>query len=453
VKKLFTLIFGIGLAIGAIAQSELTLPFLRDVYQSSYINPTVIPEHTFSLGLPGNSSVYTQLISNGFRPGKVVDFKNDTLYISPSKLLSELSDKNLLYSGTSVDLFHLRIRIRNGFYWIGARTNVNVDFQYPKDFIELAIKGNQSFIGRNMDFSNLKLDATVYNEYSYGMALEYNRWIFGGRVSLLQGLANVQFDPKTLNMKIDTLNLRQTINSDARLNMAGIPMNGAGEPDFDKFSDVNYMTDYLTSFKNRGFALSAGATYKMTDRLRFSASFYDLGFIHWKDSVTNYNLKGNSNFSGIDILNDYLNGKDFDANSIVDTILNDFNRDTVKKAYTTYLKPKFNLSVSYNLFRRTVVGFSASGVYNNKIYPAFTVGIQQGLGRFLNILATMSYNQKTIQNLGFGLVIKPGPMQIYIVTDNIFPIFNPNYTTNMNIRVGTNIVFGRVKPAAGLPYR
>ncbi len=452
-KKIFVLAISIGLATGALAQSELTLPFLRDVFQSSYINPTVIPEHTFSLGLPGNSSVYTQFITNGFRPGKVVSIKNDTLHIDPNKLLSELSDKNLIYSGSSVDLFHLRVKIRNGFYWIGARSNVEVNFQYPKDFIELAIKGNGAFIGRSMDFSNLNFDATLYNEYSYGMALEYNRWVFGGRVSLLQGLSNIQFDPKSLNMKVDTLNFRQTINSDARLNVAGIPMDSEGKPNIDQFSDVNYITNYLSSFKNRGFALSAGATYKMSDRLRFSASFYDLGYIHWKDSVTNYNLKGQSSFSGIDVLHQYLNGEKIDGAAILDTIIDDFNRDTVNKAYTTYLKPKFNLSVSYNLFRRTVVGFSASGVYNKKLYPAFTLGLQQGLGRFLNLLTTISYNQKTIQNLGVGFVIKPGPFQFYVVTDNIFPIFSPDYTTNMNVRFGMNIVLGRVKPAVGLPYR
>ncbi|HCT30383.1 MAG TPA: hypothetical protein DIW31_06545 [Bacteroidales bacterium] len=412
-----------------------------------------MPEHTFSLGLPGNSSVYTQFITNGFRPGKVVTIKNDTLHIDPNKLLSELSDKNLIYSGTSVDLFHLRLKIRNGYYWIGARTNVEVNFQYPKDIIELAIKGNEWLIGREMDLSNLKFDATLYNEFSYGMALEYNRWVFGGRISLLQGLSNVQFDPKSLNMRVDTLNFRQTMNADARLNTAGIPMNGEGDISFDNVSDINYITDYLTNFKNRGFALSAGATYKMSDRLRFSASFYDLGYINWKDSVVNYNLKGQSSFSGIDILSSYLNGEDIQADTIIDAIIDDFNRDTINKAYTTYLKPKFNLSVNYNIFRRTIVGFSASGVYNKKLYPAFTLGLQQGLGRFLNLLATISYNQKTIKNLGVGFVIKPGPFQFFVITDNIYPIFNQDYTTNVNVRFGMNIVLGRVKPAAGLPYR
>ncbi|RPH29960.1 MAG: hypothetical protein EHM93_16540 [Bacteroidales bacterium] len=452
-KKLTILIISLGLAVGVKAQSELTLPFMSDVFQSSYINPTVLPEHTFSLGLPGVSSMYGQFISNGFLPKNIIDFKNDTAHIVPDKLLAELTDKNLLLAYTSLDIFHLRLKIRNGYYWFGVRNNFNVSFQYPKDFLSLALEGNKSFIGKNLDLTNLNLDATLYNEYSFGMALEYNRWVFGGRISLLQGLSNVQFNPENLTIQVDSSMYGHTMNANARLNMAGIPMNGAGDPNFDHAQELDYITNYLSNFKNKGVALSVGATYKLTDRIKFSASFYDLGFISWKDSVTNYNLKGQSEFSGLDILQSYLNGSDIETDTIIDSILDDFDRDTIHQAYKTYLKPKFNVSVSYNLFRRTILGFSASGVYNKKLYPAFTLGISQGLGRFLNLIANISYNQKTFNNLGVGLVIKPGPFQFYVIADNVYPAINPLYTTNGNIRVGMNIVFGRVKPAVGLPYR
>ncbi len=452
-KKITLFLLSLGLTVGVKAQSELTLPFMSDVFQSSYINPTVLPEHTFSLGLPGVSSIYTQVITNGFRPGKVISFRNDTTHIDLNKLLAELKDKNLIYSGTSVDIFHLRLKIRNGYYWFGVRNNLNVSFQYPKDFIELAMRGNASFIGRSLDFSNLNVDMTLYNEYSFGMAKEYNRWVFGGRISLLQGLSNIQFVPKSLNIKIDTLMFRETANADASLNMAGIPMNSSGSPSFDHVSELSYITDYLTSFKNKGFSLSAGVTYKLNDKLKFSASFYDLGFINWKDSVVNYTLKGQSSFSGLDVLKGYLNGTNIGADTVVDKMLDDFTRDTIHKSYKTYLNPKFNVSVSYNIFRRTTIGLSASGVYNKKLYPAVTLGLSQGLGRFLNLLTTISYNQKTINNLGVGFVIKPGPFQIYVITDNIYPAINPESFTNVNIRVGMNFVFGRVKQAVGLPYR
>jgi hypothetical protein len=420
---------------------------MSDVFQSSYVNPTVIPEHTFSLGLPG-TSVYYQFISNGFLPKNFIDFRNDTAFIVPSKILADLQDQNMINSNSSVDLFHLRLKIQNGYYWFGIRSNVSISFQYPKELFSLPLDGNFAFIGKNLDFSNLKMDATLYNEYSFGMAKEYNHWIFGGRVSLLQGLSNIQFDPKSFNIQIDTVNYDVVGHANGTLNTAGIPMNSAGDMSFDHAQSMSYITNYLTNFKNKGFALSLGATYKLDDKLSFSLAFSDFGYINWKDSVTNYTIKGNSTFP-LDIVSNYLNDKKID----VDSILDEFNRDTIQKSYRTYLHPKYFLSANYKIFKRTIVGFSATGVYNKKLYPAYTLGLSQGVGRYFNLLATMSYNQKTIHNLGVGLVIKPGPVQIYVIADNVYPLINPLYTTNINVRFGMNFVFGRVKPAVGLPYR
>ncbi|HPI45239.1 MAG TPA: hypothetical protein PLH91_08410, partial [Tenuifilaceae bacterium] len=82
-----------------------------------------------------------------------------------------------------------------------------------------------------------------------------------------------------------------------------------------------------------------------------------------------------------------------------------------------------------------------------------TFGLQQGIGRWFNIIATASLNQRSFNNLGFGFMIKPGPTQIFIVADNLYPAINPLYTTNANFRFGMNWVFGRVKQPEGMPYR
>ena len=52
-------------------------------------------------------------------------------------------------------------------------------------------------------------------------------------------------------------------------------------------------------------------------------------------------------------------------------------------------------------------------------------------------------------------MFKPGPFQIYIVSDNIFvsqinnyedgSFYLPQYMTNANIRVGINLVFGKIQ--------
>ncbi|NOU16308.1 MAG: hypothetical protein HOO91_01945 [Bacteroidales bacterium] len=452
-KRISIIILSIGLVLHVKAQSELTLPFLRDVFQSSYINPTVLPEHTVSLGLPGMSSVYGQVIQNGLVLKDFTDFRNDTTHINPNKLLAGLSDKNLIYTGTTVDIFHLRIKVRNGYYWIGIRNNLNLGLQYPKSLMSLIINGNKQFIGNSLDLSNTRVDVTLYNEYSFGMAKELNRWVFGGRVSLLQGLSNVQFEPKSFNISIDNDMYVHTAEADVKMNTAGIPKNSKGDFSFDHAQDITYLTNYFSNFNNKGVSLSAGVTYKLDDKTRFSAAFSDLGYINWKDSVTNYTMKGTTNFGGVDMLTGWLYNNEINTDSLINKMKDDFVRDTIHSNYRTYLHPKFLVSASYDIFRRTTIGISATGVYNKKLYPAFTLGLSQGLGRFLNLISTISYNQKTINNLGVGLVIKPGPMQIYIIADNVYPAINPLYTTNVNFRFGVNLVFGRVKSAVGLPYR
>lgn len=50
-------------------------------------------------------------------------------------------------------------------------------------------------------------------------------------------------------------------------------------------------------------------------------------------------------------------------------------------------------------------------------------------------------------------MIKPGPLQIFAIVDNAYPLINPLSTTNLNARVGINLVFGRVKQPEGMPFR
>lgn len=222
---------------------------------------------------------------------------------------------------------------------------------------------------------------------------------------------------------------------------------------FDHVDNSTWLADYLSNFKNKGFALSGGVTYKYDDNTRLSFSFHDLGFINWKDSVQTYTLKGVTEFNGFDALSEWLYGGDVDADSLLQSMEDDFTRDTIYSSYRTWLHPKFNLSVNYNLARRTILGLSFSGVYNKRFYPALTLGLQQGIGRFFNIIGTASINQRSFKNLGLGIMIKPGPLQIFAIVDNAYPLINPLSTTNLNARVGINLVFGRVKQPEGMPFR
>lgn len=439
------------MAFGANAQPEQVLPFMTDVFQSSWNNPSVWPEHAVSVGLPG-TSVFAQGVHRGFVLGNVAEFRNDTLHLMPSRLPGELKANNLLHAGASADLLHVRVKIRNGFYWIGARTRAEADFRYPAELVTLAVEGNAPYVGKTLDLGDLQAGTTAWNEYSLGVSQKADRWVFGIRISYLQGLAQGGFEPVRLNLAIDSAMYAHTVDADARIRTAGLPENEDGSIDFSLFEDPGYATRYFTRFRNAGFSFAAGATFRPDDRLEISLAVSDLGFIRWKDNVVQYTLTGQSEFAGLDLLRSYLNHTEVDADSVLDAMADDFVRDTVHQGYTTWLHPQFLASARFAVFPRTLVGLSVSAVYNRKFYPALTLGVSQGMGRYFNLMVSASWN-RNIRNLGMGLMVKPGPLQFYVVADNLWPLINPLYATNVSVRAGFNLVFGRVKKEQGLPYR
>lgn len=430
------------------AQPEVTLPYMRNVFQASFVNPTIMPEHTVSLGL----SVFGQAISNGFQPKSFLNYRTDTMYVNLNSLLGDMGDKNLIYVGQNLDIFHIRVKGKSSFTWFAVRQNATATLQYPRELFSLAIEGNKQFIGSTIDFSNLKTDVSIYNEFTIGYLKDLAQWTFAGRISLLQGLANINFDPKVMQVEIDTAMYAHTATADGHLRTSGIPKNTNGDISFDNV-DGQWVTNKLTGFGNKGFAISGGATYKFDERMKLSFSFADIGFIKWKDEIQTYTLKGTTQFEGLDVLGDLLKGVDVNVDSLLQKMEDDFTRDTIAVSYTTWLNPKFNFSATYDLTRRITLGLTFATFYNKRLYPSITLGFSQGIGRFFQLVGTASIYQRSIPNLGVGFVLKPGPLQFFVVADNLYPAIDPLAFTNANVRVGINFVFGRVNPPQGLPYR
>lgn len=458
--------------ISGFAQSELTLPFMGNIFQNTYLNPAVQTEHSVSIGLPGLSSFQFQIISNGFIPHRFLSIADNTLSISPANLESQLRNRNLLYLNAGVDLLHVKIRIQNWDIWYGTRQNHQLSLFYPKSLVSLAIMGNEQYIDKPMDLTPMGVNGVLYREHTVGASTQRGKWVFGARASLLHGLTNVYLKPNNLSVTITDDMYSMTTDADAVLRTSGLPGDSLAninfsqfgvfdETDISSFSDfkefmkTNYTANYLSRFRNPGFALSAGASYKYDSRFTFSFAFSDLGFISWSDSTKQYSARGESDFKGVDALGDMLNGDEFSVQSLVDGFASNFAAEEGHQvSYATWLHTKLYLSATYQLAQRTQVNASFYGVVNRGFYPAFTLGFNQGLGRMLNIALSASMNQRTISNIGFGLLVKPGPFQLYVVADNLYsPLVDPLTFTNMNVRVGLNIVIGWVKKPQGLPYK
>jgi hypothetical protein len=199
--------------------------------------------------------------------------------------------------------------------------------------------------------------------------------------------------------------------------------------------------------ENTGFAIDLGASYKITDKITVSGSVVDLGFINWKTNVANYqtNTKnGNFTFNGFDInklgssMNPYID-------SLSDSLKHVFDPKKTTNSYKTGLGTKVYAGVNYKLAKGLDAGLLFSGKFvNDHFYSALTLSLNEELNHILNVSASFSRVNKT-NNIGFGVSLNLLPVQIYMVSDNIFSLNRVDEVRNTNLHFGLNLAFGRIK--------
>lgn len=450
-KLLFPLIFMGFLRVG-FTQSELTMPWLETVYQASYINPAALPEHKISIGLPAISSIQAGITNTGFTLNQLIGQRTDTaLILNEYKALKQLRKHNFLYTGVSMDLFHIRVKVKHNFYSFHIKDNLSIRFAYPYDFVNFLLNGNGNYIGKKMDMSGLAFDATYYREYAFGIMHydEKKKLSYGGRVKFLQGLSNIDWKNKQLWLNTGADMYRLDVGSNGTINTS-LPVSPSGSTN-GNFNAGNY----LTNFHNKGAALDFGVNYRYSDRLILSAAISNLGFINWKTNVQNYSLQGGTYFAGVDPVKElYKNSTSL--HHYVDSLKSYFQYTQTQKSYTTTLPARLYLSARYKLYTKTELGL---GVFMEKyqtIRPAFTLALNQKIGKWFEGVITYSAQYRSFSNIGLGIMVKPGPVQFYFSTDNIIRRWTitsvnghsfaaPMNARFLNFRLGMNLVIFRIK--------
>lgn len=449
-KKIIPLLT-LGIVNIGFAQTELTLPFMENIQQSTYVNPTALPDHKVSIGLPVISSTYVDFTNTGFT---YKGLKNDqTMKYDPYKAMAQMDEtNNYINIGFKTDLLSFRVKARDWYFMFNATEDINTKWTYPKDLFAFILNGNGA--KDVYDFSTLGFNASHIREYGLGITKDSKNFTFGGRFKLLQGLANVYSTSKNMRITTDNSGMGQmSASADGILYTSG---------SIDNFDAVNYANNW----NNKGAAIDLGVTYKMSDKWHFTVSMLNVGFIDWKTDVRKYSIKGQADFAGADVFGPYVNGESFKISEVLDSLKKAFVlTDEKAPSYRTWQIPQFYGMVKYNLTKHTSFGASYQLEKFQIPRSAITVYANQKVGRFLSGVITYSYKFQTASNLGLGLVFKPGPFDIYFVGDNMLVpavqyIANGFYVKNnmvdnlksINFRVGMNLVFGRIKRAEHQSY-
>ena len=467
-KSIILFLFIIGFVFSSNAQQNMTLYGLKETSQALTVNPGFRQKNRVYVSLPlGFQNIY--LNNSAITLGKMFQKDaNDSLIIDPNNFMKQLGKMNFISVDSYNQLLGFGFKVKkNNFFTFNVANRFRSNIAIPKDLFGFAVYGNgsENYLGKRISLDGLAIDVSEYIEYSLG----YNRNInskltVGGRIKLLSGIANIHTTKSKLGITTDATTFDWTVDGQFGMNSS----NTLYFMDSTHTTDSKAMQKLPYNFKNLGLGLDLGGSYILTDKIQVSASLLDLGFINWKTNTSNYETNNiNYVFKGADFSK--LVHKDTTYNfgqELLDTSKTVLAKNGVSNNYKTSLHTKFYLGGSYTLNKY----FNGSvTLYNeftrNRYRAGLALAMNMNIKNWLSASVNYGMYGRAYNNLGFGLSLKGGPIQFFVMSDNIgtflfttpAPTNNsgskgtpiPYNSKNIHVSFGLNFVIGPLKDKDG----
>jgi hypothetical protein len=365
--------------------------------------------------------------------------QDDSVTMQFDNALSKLSDKNFISLSLRSNIIEGGFRWKKNYITFNVSEKANFNLTFPKELFELLLKGNGAFIGQEISMRRLNFDVTHHREYAIGFARQINDKVsVGGKLKYLYGMENFSSGKSNLSFYTAPDDYQIELSSDYIIHTSTTGNAKKGSSD-----------SYLFGLKNVGFAVDLGTTYKFNDRWKFMASVIDLGSIKWKSNVKNFVAEsGEYKFDGVDInkfINDSSGGGD-----LMDTLTNSFGPTENADAYKTSLPTHAYLNACFQINAKSnVSGLLHAEIFRETVQPTITASYNRKVSQHFAASVNYSMINQHWDNVGMGFSVNAGPVQIYMISDNLIGTINPLSHNTLHFNFGFNLVFGRLKVKTG----
>ena len=440
------------ITMSVFAQQEYSMHFLRDVWNSNYTNPGLQPYQTFfitgtSIGTSvsfkgtGDTPLFLEQADGRFRPNY-------------QGIVDNLDEDFRVRTNLSAELFGVGFKVKQLFFSLNTATKANAQIVFPKDIFELAWYGNEPFIGETVEFGP-SLDIEAYQELALGVNYTFNRKFSAGiRAKRLIGIFNASTTTDELSLTTGENHYETTITTDYVANISSSFLNIVApadgkltntQADFNQTALDNILQNRQLPDGNSGWAGDLGVSMNLKDRVEVSLSALDLGYIEWTNGVSGLQTTGTFNFDGL-TLAQATSGDIVSFVSVQDSLINLLTvSDVPGNTFRKNLSPKFYASALLKYGYWQLGGMWYNELNNGELISSIGLSGRYVLDDKLSLGAVYAYHDGRFDNFGVNTAFRLGPLQIHVVVDNIFPLFNPERMEYTNIRAGFNLVFGTKK--------
>lgn len=426
-------------SITSFSQKNFTLYNLKGTPQAFYANPSFTPKAKLyisaplgmvNLGVTNSAFSFDELLTH--------NLADSSYTINVKDVVGNLKKSNFLSVESNIELLGLGYKMKDMYFSFSATNKFQFNLNYPKDLLRLALEGNGSYLGERASLDGLGVNLNSYMEYAFGATKEINdKLTLGGRLKLISGIANINTKKSEIGLYTDAETFALTIDGSAEIQTANSLFYLDSNYIFDKKEIINNSL----IFANKGIGIDIGGTYKINDKLSINASVLDLGSITWKTNVSNYKSNNiNFKFEGVDVNELISDTSSNPGQNFQDTLTKIFSYDENYEKYTTFLNTKIYLGANYQLTKQINAGALLFNEFIKGKYRAgFSISMNASLKSWL--AASMNYTiyNGSFSNIGLGLSMKGGPMQFYIMSDNVLSLVKPFDARNVHVCLGMSI--------------
>ncbi|MEI7895671.1 MAG: DUF5723 family protein [bacterium] len=433
---------------GVFAQHDLGLYNMQIIPQRIFLNPAFIPDQKFYIGIPvlsGMQSAY----AHPFSYNDVIERDSyDSVTFKVENFLDKLAKNDQFWQFSNVEMLSFGTQVGHGRFFLGfsVRERLSQHAIIPANLGNLLWYGNAApmIFGQEVNVAP-SVNFSAYDEWGVSFSgYAFKRKLsWGARLKYLSGRINATTEKSEFYVYTDTNTYEIRMRSDFEI----------------RTSCINNLPHYLDQRVsslvfpgNNGFGADFGLTYQVNDKIGLSASVSDIGFITWKSDIMTFSSSSPGkefNFEGLTLKDfvEMMSNLDTFGKKLTDSILDLVRIDTAYTGnYTSWLPVRYNLGGSYapNEHHRFNLLLNATSG-NHRFSPALSVSYYYQLPRLLGLMVSYNLFNNQYTNIGVGLSINLGPVQIYAVSDNLPGLVFYHSTNNSSIQFGINIAVGRKK--------
>ncbi|WP_299111208.1 DUF5723 family protein [uncultured Winogradskyella sp.] len=451
-------------------QNKQLLFGFNDIPQSVMVNPSTTLDNNWFVGFPLLSHFHVNFGSSGMSAFDLFADDGRDFNSKLQSLIFRLDDNDFFTATQSLDVFSGGFAFGKGiekdrYLSFGMYIETDVIAYYPKDYAILAYEGNASNIGRVFDLSDLNVRGEVVSVFHVGITKKVNNKLtVGARGKIYSSIFNINSTENrgTFTTQVGQNNLlSHTFNLDLSVNTSGIG-SLIDDDNSDISNDIKTLRRRLLFGGNLGLGLDFGFTYEASEQLVFEGSLLDFGFIRHNKDLENYSLSGSYVYEGINPLfpemPDGQTAEDY-WDEVADNFEELFEVDSTKTKYTTWRPVKLNAAVRYKFGKKNSKDcncLAEDGGYLNavgaQLYAikrpkapqlALTAFYYRRVFNDLSVKATYTIDSFSFTNMGFGLSTDIGPLNFYLLADNLLEYQNIAKAQSASLQFGLNLVFGK----------